>query len=343
MREDLQTILDTFRGACRSVSDEASYNALREQYLSRERGILTQQLKRIRDIDPAERPRFGVDVNTLKREVEEALSALEADIREKTLQKRSEEERVDVTLPGVRPYPGTLHPIKKTESEIIGIFKAMGYSVAEGPEIETDFFNFGALNFPDDHPARDSQDTFFLGKGSRLLRTHTSPVQIRTMQNVPPPLKLIAPGKVYRNDAPDATHFPIFHQVEGLVVGEDISLAHLKGTLGRFASECFSPGTRVRLRPSFFPFVEPGAEVDISCIFCGGSGCRICKGSGWIEILGAGMVHPNVFNNCGLDPERWTGFAFGMGVDRIALLKYGIPDIRMLWENDVRFLSQFHR
>ncbi len=341
MRHDLLTLLDAFREACATIGDDQALTALREKYLSREKGIVPLQLKRIREIDPAERPAFGVDVNALKHEVEEALAGIEARLREETFRRKAAEERVDVTLPGLPPPCGTFHPIKKTESDIVEIFRGMGYSVAEGPEIETDFYNFGALNFPDNHPARDAQDTFFVGNGSFLLRTHTSPVQVRTMLQVAPPLKLIAPGKVYRNDAPDATHFPIFHQVEGLVVGEGVSMAHLKGTLARFAEECFSPGTRVRLRPSFFPFVEPGAEVDISCIFCGGSGCRICKGSGWIEILGAGMVHPNVFANCGLDPERWTGFAFGMGIDRVALLKYGIPDIRMLWENDVRFLSQF--
>jgi phenylalanyl-tRNA synthetase alpha chain len=342
MREELKQILEDFQSACRAVTTEESFQALREKYLSRERGILSLQLKRLRELPAEERPAFGQIVNELKKTIEAGLAELAKEVRLAAYRERQERDRLDVTLPGWPLRRGSLHPIKEVEAEICAIFERMGYSIAEGPEIEDDFYNFGALNFPPDHPARDAQDTLFVN-GDRLLRTHTSPVQIRTLQRVPPPLKLIAPGKVYRNDAPDATHFPIFHQIEGLVVDENISLADLKGTLERFARELFAPDTRVRLRPSFFPFVEPGAEVDISCIFCGGSGCRICKQSGWIEILGAGMVHPNVFANCGVDPERYTGFAFGMGVDRIAILRYGIPDIRLFWENDVRFLAQFDR
>ena len=342
MREELQQILDEFQADCRLVTSEDAFQSLREKYLSRERGILSLQLKRIREIPAEERPAFGQVVNDLKRTIEAGLAELAEQVKLAAYRERQEKDRLDVTLPGWPMRRGSLHPIKEVEAEICAIFLRMGYSIAEGPEVETDFYNFGALNFPPDHPARDAQDTLFVG-GSHLLRTHTSPVQIRTMQSVPPPLKVIAPGKVYRNDTPDATHFPIFHQVEGLVVDENVSLADLKGTLEHFARELFAPDTRVRLRPSFFPFVEPGAEVDISCIFCGGAGCRICKGSGWIEILGAGMVHPNVFANCGVDPEKYTGFAFGMGIDRVAILRYGIPDIRLFWENDVRFLAQFDR
>ncbi len=343
MRDDLARIMEGFEAECREVRDEPAYGLLRERYLSREKGLLTLQLKRLRDLPPAERPAFGQEVNRLKAAIETRLDELAGQVRLAAYQDRLEKERLDVTLPGFPVARGTLHPVKQVEAEICGIFQRMGYAIAEGPEIETDFFNFGALNFPPDHPARDAQDTFFIGDGSFLLRTHTSPVQIRTMQAVAPPLKVIAPGKVYRKDTPDATHFPIFHQIEGLVVDEGVSLADLKGTLEHFARECFAADARIRLRPSFFPFVEPGAEVDVSCFFCGGRGCRICKGSGWIEILGAGMVHPNVFDACGIDSERYTGFAFGMGIDRVAILRYGVPDIRMFWENDVRFLNQFHR
>jgi len=343
MRDELLTLQQEFAADCRQPLDEAAFQVLREKYLSRERGLLTRQLKRLKELPAEERPAFGQDVNRLKGEVERRLEELAAEVRLEAYRQRQAEERVDVSLPGVRRPEGGFHPVKRAEADISAIFQRMGYAIAEGPEIETDFHNFGALNFPPDHPARDSQDTLFVEGGAALLRTHTSPVQIRTMMRVRPPLKIIAPGKVYRNDTPDATHFPIFHQVEGLVVDEGITLGDLKGTLEHFARECFSPKTRIRLRPSFFPFVEPGAEVDISCIFCGGQGCRICKGSGWIEILGAGLVHPNVFANCGIDPERYTGFAFGMGIDRVAILKYGIPDIRLLWENDLRFLGQFQR
>lgn len=341
MRDDLRQILDGFLADSREVRQEDQLQALREKYLSRERGILPAQLRRLREIPAADRPGFGQDVNELKRVIESDVSRLAEEVRLACFAEKTARDRLDETLPGYWLPQGSFHPIKSVEADICRIFLRMGYAIAEGPEIETDFYNFGALNFPADHPARDAQDTFFVRGGDLLLRTHTSPVQIRTMQTVSPPLKVISPGKVFRKDMPDATHMPVFHQVEGLVVDENISLADLKGTLQQFARECFSPDTRVRLRPSFFPFVEPGAEVDISCIFCGGAGCRICKMSGWIEILGAGMVHPNVFRNCGLDPERYTGFAFGMGIDRVALLKFGIPDIRMLWENDTRFLDQF--
>jgi phenylalanyl-tRNA synthetase alpha chain len=341
MRKDLQEILDAFQNDAANVTTSEELKQLHDKYMSREKGALQNQLRRIREIPAEERPDFGKDVNLLKQEMEAVFGRLTGDLAEADDRRRIEQEKLDVTLPGVTLPRGSFHPVKIVEQELCGIFERMGYSIMEGPEIETDFYNFGALNFPPDHPARDEQDTFFMGSGSYLLRTHTSPVQIRTMQQYAPPLKIIAPGKVFRKDTPDATHFPIFHQIEGLVVAENVSLADLKGTLHDFARQCFSPDVRVRLRPSFFPFVEPGAEVDISCIFCGGVGCRICKQSGWIEILGAGMVHPNVFANCGLDPERTTGFAFGMGVDRVAILKYGVPDIRMFWENDVRFLNQF--
>lgn len=341
MREELQSLMDQFRREAAGVDTLESWSSLRDRYFAKEKGLLSLQLRRVKEIPPPERPAFGQDVNRLKQSMETELAALGESVQEKALAEKIQRERVDITLPGYLAPQGTLHPVRQVESQICDIFMRMGYSIAEGPEVETDFYNFGALNFPDDHPARDAQDTFFTEGRKRLLRTHTSPVQIRTMQAVKPPLKLIAPGKVFRMDPPDATHYPIFHQIEGLVVDENVSLADLKGTLEHFARECFSADTRLRLRPSFFPFVEPGAEVDISCIFCGGKGCRICKQSGWIEILGAGMVHPNVFRASGVDPVRYTGFAFGMGVDRVAILKYGVPDIRLFWENDVRFLNQF--
>jgi len=341
MRKDLEQILDEFRQEAGRVGTDDELKQLHGKYLSREKGVLQAQLRRIREVPADERPGFGKDVNLLKQEMEAEFDRLSQTLAEADYRRRVEQERLDITLPAVDLPRGAFHPIKKVEQELCGIFERMGYSIVEGPEIETDFYNFGALNFPPDHPARDEQDTFFIADGRYLLRTHTSPVQIRTMQKLAPPMKIIAPGKVFRKDTPDATHYPIFHQIEGLVVAENVSLADLKGTLHEFARQFFAPDVRVRLRPSFFPFVEPGAEVDISCIFCGGTGCRICKQSGWIEILGAGMVHPNVFANCGLDPEANTGFAFGMGVDRMAILKYGVPDIRMFWENDVRFLNQF--
>ncbi|MBN2433502.1 MAG: phenylalanine--tRNA ligase subunit alpha [Acidobacteria bacterium] len=341
MRKDLEQILVEFRQEVERVATDEHLKQLHGKYFSREKGVLSAQLRRIREIPVAERPGFGQDVNLLKQEMEAEFDRLTRTLADEDYHRRVEQERLDITLPAVGLPRGSFHPIKMVEQELCGIFERMGYSIVEGPEIETDFYNFGALNFPPDHPARDEQDTFFVAGGRYLLRTHTSPVQIRTMQQLAPPLKIIAPGKVFRKDTPDATHYPIFHQIEGLVVAENVSLADLKGTLHDFARQFFAPDVRVRLRPSFFPFVEPGAEVDISCIFCGGSGCRICKQSGWIEILGAGMVHPNVFVNCGLDPEEHTGFAFGMGVDRMAILKYGVPDIRMFWENDVRFLNQF--
>ncbi len=298
-----------------------------------------------------ERPRAGALLNQLKGEIEEVVVRLEEEIAARESAAALEREAVDVTLPGRRPVGGSLHPATLTRLRIERIFRELGYAVATGPEVEGDFHNFEALNMPPDHPARDAHDTFYLD-GALLLRTHTSPVQIRSMVASPPPLLLIAPGRVYRRDY-DITHLPMFHQVEGLAVGEGVSFSDLKGTLARFATRLFGAEVRVRFRASYFPFVEPGAEMDISCTVCGGSGCRSCKQSGWLEILGAGMVHPAVFEAVerarvasGLapgayDPERVTGFAFGMGIDRIAMLLHRIDDLRLLIENDVRFLEQF--
>jgi len=251
---------------------------------------------------------------------------------------------VDVSLPGRRPLAGSLHPVTIVRRRIEEIFLRMGYSIADGPEIENDFHNFEALNFPPEHPARDAQDTLFLDRKADsplLLRTHTSPVQVREMRKRGAPLKIIVPGRVYRNESVDATHQPVFHQVEALVVDRGISMADLKGTVETFFEALFGPGTKVRIIPTFFPFVEPGADVHVSCIFCKGAGCRICKGSGWMELAGAGEVHPNVLTACGVDPEEWSGFAFGLGLDRVAMMLYEFPDLRLLFEGDERFLSQF--
>ncbi len=342
MRPDFEDILINFKKDVEGVKDIKSFKELRDKYLSKEKGIIPNLMKKIKQIPREEKPEYGKDVNLLKGQITNFLNDLEKKIELVELERKSQSERIDISLPGIDFFVGSFHPVKIVEKEICNIFERMGYFIAEGPEVENDFNNFEALNFPDDHPARDAQDTFFVSEDRYyLLRTHTSPVQIRTMKRYGAPIKIIAPGKVFRRDTPDPTHSPIFHQIEGLVVDKNITMADLKGTLEKFARECFSADTKIRLRPSFFPFVEPGAEVDISCIFCKGKGCRICKNSGWIEILGAGMVHPAVFEKCGIDSEKYSGFAFGLGVDRITILKYGIPDIRLFFENDVRFLEQF--
>jgi phenylalanyl-tRNA synthetase alpha chain len=300
---------------------------------------LTQLMREFASLPAKDRPEAGRVANEAKQALTEALEQRRLQLEAGARSRQIAAEQIDITLPG-RAHPlGGRHPLSQTLREIEDIFISMGFSVALGPEIENDFNNFAALNFPEEHPARDMQDTFYLA-GGWLLRTHTSPVQIRTMLATPPPLAIIAPGRVYRADA-DVTHSPQFHQVEGLLVDRRITLGDLKGVLQAFAHRMFGEQYRVRFRPSFFPFTEPSAEVDIGCVICGGSGCRVCGGSGWLEILGAGMVHPAVFENVGYDSEKWTGFAFGMGVERIAMLKYGIGDIRLFFENDMRFLSQF--
>jgi phenylalanyl-tRNA synthetase alpha chain len=288
----------------------------------------------LKDAAPLERPALGSSLNALKTHIEARLEEAE-----KSLGAPVRRDRLDVSLPGRTPRLGALHPVTQVRREIEDIFLEMGYCLAEGPEVETDFYNFVALNFPPDHPARDTQDTFYL-EGDLLLRTHTSPVQIRTMQARRPPVKIIALGKVYRRDS-DVSHSPMFHQVEGLAVAEGITFADLKGTVLTFARRIFRPETNVRFRPSYFPFVEPGAEFDITCSPCAGRGCPTCKQTGWLEMGGAGMVHPNVLRTVGYDPEQVSGFAFGLGVDRIAMLKFNIDDIRLLFENDLRFLAQF--
>ena len=285
-------------------------------------------------------PPFGKAVNAAKDAVEQALERHRDRIKSAAREAELAGNRVDLTLPGRRPATAALHPLRRVERDIIRVFREMGYSVALGPQVETDFHNFEALNFPPDHPARDMQDTILV-EGDRLLRTHTSPVQIRTMLANEPPIRIAAPGAVYRCDELDMTHSPCFHQVEGLVVDRGITMAHLKGTLQEFASRLFGRDLSVRLRPSFFPFTEPSVEVDVQCVFCGGDGCRVCSHTGWLEILGAGMVDPNVFTSVGIDPEVYTGFAFGIGIERVAMLRYAITDIRLFYENDARFLAQF--
>jgi phenylalanyl-tRNA synthetase alpha chain len=319
-----------------SARDPAAVQEVRVRYIGRRAGLLTALLKDLRIVPEARRSSAGKAVNDLKVHVETALDAAAARHR---AGRRVPAGTIDLSLPGRVQRPGTPHPITQVRDLIEEIFLEMGYALESGPEVESDYYNFEALNMPPHHPARDMQDTFYV-EGGFLLRTHTSPVQIRAMEKRRPPIRIVALGKVFRRDS-DLTHSPVFHQVEGLVVGEGIAFAHLKGTLEHFCRRVFEKELRVRLRPSYFPFVEPGAEYDISCIFCGGSGCRPCKGSGFIEMGGAGMVHPAVFEKVGYDPERYTGFAFGLGIERIAMLKHGIDDIRLLYENDLRFLAQF--
>ncbi len=330
----------------RGVSSRSDFERLKGRFLGREKGLVPGLFARLKDLPPADRAAFGSRANAAKREIEDGVSRLSEEISRREAESRDRGDAVDVTLPGRRARLGGLHPITVVRRRIEQIFLRMGYSVADGPEIENDRYNFEALNFPPDHPARDSQDTFFIDRRAPsplLLRTHTSPVQIREMEKRGAPLKLINPGRVYRNESVDATHAAVFNQVEGLVVDRGISMADLKGTVEEFFAALFGRDTRARFIPTFFPFVEPGVDVAASCIFCKGAGCGKCKGSGWIELAGAGMVHPKVLAGCGIDPEEFTGFAFGLGLDRVALLLYEFPDLRLLLEGDVRFLRQFAR
>ena len=315
--------------------DAARIEAVRVRFAGRRSGLLRDLEEALKALPREAKPAYGKALNELKKLVEERLATAQAEAEAAS----HSQQALDVTLPGRRPRIGALHPVTLVRREIEEIFLRMGYSVADGPEAEDDWHNFEALNFPPDHPARDSQDTFFLA-GGRVLRTHTSPVQIRTMETTPPPIRVVIPGRVYRCDS-DLRHSPMFHQVEGLVVDEGITFANLKATLEAFVHVLFDPRLSVRFRPSFFPFTEPSAEVDITCVLCLGKGCPMCSGSGWIEILGAGMVDPRVLRACKLDPERYSGFAFGCGLDRVALLKYRLPDLRLLFSGDERLLRQF--
>ena len=311
---------------------------VRVKYLGK-KGALTLLLRAVPKLPAKERPIVGQEANEAKGKIESEIERRLAEWKAEEHRLKLQLQKIDLTLPGRRPSLGTIHPLNRVLDEIIEIFLGLGFAIAEGPEVESDFYNFEALNIPKDHPARDMQDTFYL-LGDVLLRTHTSPVQIRTMMAQEPPVRIICPGKVYRRDA-DITHSPMFHQVEGLAVDKAITMGDLKGTLALFAREMFGVDAEIRFRPSFFPFTEPSAEVDVRCFFCRGEGCRVCKQSGWLEIGGSGMVHPQVLRNVGYDPEEVTGWAFGMGVERIAMLKYGIDDIRLFFEGDLRFLSQF--
>lgn len=340
MREKLQALKEQALRDLETVTSLEALKNLKVQYLGK-KGSLTEILRGMGALSAEERPKIGQIVNELRAELEGKIDEYAKVLEDKALADKLTNEKVDVTLPGRTPKIGHLHPITLTMREIKKIFMRMGFDVNEGPEIENDYYNFEALNLPKDHPARDMQDSFYITE-EYLLRTHTSPVQARTMQSKGgnEPVRMIAPGRVYRRDY-DATHSPMFHQVEGLVIDKGISLADLKGTLELFLKEMFGSNVKVRLRPSFFPFTEPSAEVDISCVICGGKGCRVCKNSGWLEILGSGMVHPNVLTMSGYDPQQVSGFAFGMGVERIAMLKYGIDDLRLFFENDLRFIRQF--
>ncbi len=335
---DVSGIREKFSQELEAADTAAAIEQLRVKYLGK-KGTLTAELKKLGTLPPEERKSYGQAVNELKVQFTEQLATRKSTFKEQELKGRLLAESLDVTLPGkFQPY-GSEHPVIQTMNEMIEIFIAMGFDVEEGPEVESDYYNFEALNIPPDHPARDMQDTYYISDDV-VLRTHTSPVQVRIMEQKKPPLRFIAPGKVYRCDA-DVSHTPMFHQVEGLMVGDDITFGHLKGVLETFIHRFFGPDIPVRFRPSFFPFTEPSAEVDMGCIFCSGKGCRVCKSTGWIEILGSGMVNPKVFEMAGYPPGKYTGFAFGMGVERITMLNFQIDDIRMLFENDVRFLSQF--
>ena len=339
MREALERIRSEALAAIAEARETAALEALRIRY-SGKKGELTAILKTMGKLSAEERPRMGQLANEVRASLEAAFETRSAELAERAMELRLRAEALDVTVPAPELPVGHLHPLTIVTREIRTIFESMGFETVEGPEIETDYYNFEALNTPKNPPARDVQDTFYISE-SMLLRTQTSSVQARTMEDRRPPIRIIAPGRVYRSDAVDATHSPLFHQIEGLLVDENVTMADLKGALAVFARGLFGEQTAVRFRPHHFPFTEPSAEMDVSCFACGGKGCRLCKGEGWIEILGCGMVHPNVLRGCGIDPEKYSGFAFGLGVERVALLRYKIDDMRLLYENDVRFLEQF--
>ena len=313
--------------------------ALRIKYLGK-KGELTALLRGMGSVSPEERPKIGQLVNELRATIEGAIEEKQKELSEKALEAKLRAQKIDVTVPGKEIPVGRRHPLAQTEKTMRDVFVGLGFTVAEGPEVEYDYYNFEALNLPKNHPARDTQDTFYI-TDNILLRSQTSPVQVRVMEKQKPPIRIISPGRVYRADPADASHSPIFHQLEGLCVDKGITMSDLKGVLELFAKKMFGENTRVRFRPHHFPFTEPSAEVDVSCFVCGGKGCKLCKGEGWIEILGAGMVHPFVLSNCDIDPEVYSGFAFGVGIERVAMIMLGIDDMRLLYENDERFLSQF--
>lgn len=339
MEQKLKELEEKATAEVKEVTDLDELEDIRIKYLGKE-GEVTEILKNIGDLPPEQRPVIGKLSNQLQSKLENLIEQKESELKEALKEKRLETEKVDVTLPGKKEELGSKHPLTRIFEEIEEIFLGLGFKIAEGPDIETDYYNFEALNIPKTHPARDMQDSFYISEDI-LLRTHTSPVQIRTMEQTDVPIRIIAPGRVYRVDEVDANHSPVFHQVEGLMIDENISFSHLKGVLIKVVKQLFGEDRKVRFRPSYFPFTEPSAEIDVSCAICEGEGCSTCSGAGWLEILGAGMVHPRVLEMSGLDPQEVSGFAFGMGVERIAILKYGITDIRRFYENDMRFLEQF--
>ena len=337
---DIEQLLQEATSSLSACDDVKALDELRVQYLGK-KGLFTEQLKSLGKLSAEERPKAGQAINAAKKAFQQQLESRKVELEQAAIQAQLAAETIDVTLPGRGLEPGGLHPVTITMRRIASLFEGMGFEVAEGPEIEDDFHNFEALNIPSHHPARAMHDTFYFD-AHHLLRTHTSPVQIRTMQNTPPPLRIIAPGRVYRCDS-DLTHTPMFHQVEGLFIDHDVSFSDLKGTLVDFMRHFFEKeDLQLRFRPSYFPFTEPSAEVDIQCVMCGGDGCRVCSQTGWLEVLGCGMVHPNVLGHVNIDSEEWTGYAFGLGVERLAMLRYGVNDLRLFFENDLRFLQQFN-
>ncbi len=339
MKEQIAKIKENSIKEIEECKNQKDLNELKVKYVGK-KGELTTVLRGMGALSPEERPVIGSLVNEVRDELNKLFENKEAEFKKEELQKKLLTENIDVTEPSKKIELGSLHPITQVIKEVEDVFLGMGYQIADGPEVEQAVYNFDKLNTPPDHPARDIQDTFYI-TDDVVLRSQTSPVQARVMETQKPPIKIICPGTVYRSDSVDATHSPVFHQIEGLVVDKNISMTDLKGTLEMFVKKCLGENTKIRFRPHHFPFTEPSAEADVSCFVCGGKGCRVCKGEGWIELLGCGMVHPNVFKNCGIDPDEYTGFAFGFGVERIAMAKYGIDDMRLLFENDVRFLKQF--
>ncbi len=338
MSDGLEQLVEKAGSAIQGASDLKTLDDLRVSYLGK-KGEITQRMQSLGKLAPEERKEAGKLINDAKQAVQQALEARKAALQAEELNAKLAQEAIDVTLPGRGQERGGLHPVTKTLQRIEELFSQMGFEVVEGPEVEDDYYNFEALNIPESHPARAMHDTFYFDEHT-VLRTHTSPVQIRVMKEKQPPLRIIAPGRVYRCDS-DLTHTPMFHQIEGLLVDEDVSFAQLKGILDEFLRNFFEKDLAVRFRPSYFPFTEPSAEADIQCVMCGGEGCRVCSQTGWIEILGCGMVHPNVFKHVGVDSEKYTGFAFGLGIERMAMLRYGVNDLRLFFENDLRFLQQF--
>lgn len=339
MKEKLEQIKNSVEEALLAADNLDALENIRIKYMGK-KGELTAVLKGMGKLSKEERPVIGALANEIRQKLEREIEERKTAVMAAEEEKRLAAEVIDVTMPGKKSREGKLHPLTQVMNEIKDIFIGMGFSIAEGPEVEYDYYNFEALNIPKDHPARDTQDTFYI-EDNIVLRTQTSPIQVRVMENTKPPIRIIAPGKVYRSDAVDATHSPVFHQIEGLVVDKGVTMADLKGTLEMFVKSLYGEDTKVRFRPHHFPFTEPSAEMDISCFNCGGKGCSMCKGEGWIEILGCGMVHPKVLENCNIDPEVYSGFAFGVGLERIAMGKYDINDLRLFFENDLRFLDQF--